>query len=853
MTSTERGGRGGRGGGRGGRGGRGGGMDGGSIGRSGNGGGMGGGGGVWNRGPPPGSAFPHSHGGSPALGHAPGPRTSINDHMADLKVVVQEEKRRNFQTDTDISRSTGPTERELKPWTPDGIEHHGPSPGPSNGAPANGGKVNDFDTFGATKSIPWDQFETNERLFGAKTDFKEEMYTTKLNRTGADFKKREKDAERVAAEIMGQTAKNAHVAEERGQLDTRDEEEKYSGVSRAPNAYVPPGARRAMGGGAPAPRASGPPSGPAHRTNGSAAPSPSTAPAPVPSKTISPSPLAAAVPPPGPPRSTSDDPVATQPQAVPMKASGTRPITEGVEVLSQSQAQASSQGKAAPSIGVTAPPESKDQLGNVVDRFREFVGTEREKAEATKQSVLKSEREKQLAELKKFQANFKVPLPMPKDILPILAKDESKQKEIDAKAAAAYKSAAAQKEAAKSQAALAGQSSAKPSPARPSAPLDSAKAEPPKPQAKKVINMKIPEIPPFKSKPKDTSPAAGAVQPPSVPVPETASHNLHGLVGSPTPSQASLAQTAKLNPGASAFVFKPNPGATPFRPGGAAAASPAGTPRQAPAVAAAGSSTAGPAPASGTSPSPAQPPRNLFFQNKLPERIASINMRDDFNPWKHGPVPPSASVPPVWPYQGRKHQVPHQYLTSPQPPMHAVMPPFEEGPSSPSPLAQPPQLMGGVIPPNYPPYYRFQPGMPPPHPGNMQVPFSPQQYAPHPGQPMGQQPPQHIMQGGPQPNGMPMYFQNGIPQTPQFLPPQHMQQFAQHTPQRHGPGPGPGGPQMFYQGPIPHQSPIQHQHPLPYPGQQQQPPFQQPPPPMQISPGPGGPPGQQGGQFDGPH
>jgi len=44
----------------------------------------------------------------------------------------------------------------------------------------------------------------------------------------------------------------------------------------------------------------------------------------------------------------------------------------------------------------------------VVDSFRQFVGTEREKVEAKKQSMAKSERDKQLADLKKFHTNFKV-------------------------------------------------------------------------------------------------------------------------------------------------------------------------------------------------------------------------------------------------------------------------------------------------------------------------------------------------------------------------------------------------------------------------------------------------------------
>lgn len=49
----------------------------------------------------------------------------------------------------------------------------------------------------------WDQFAVNEKLFGVKTNFDEDTYTTKLDRSGADFKEREKRAQRLANEIIG--------------------------------------------------------------------------------------------------------------------------------------------------------------------------------------------------------------------------------------------------------------------------------------------------------------------------------------------------------------------------------------------------------------------------------------------------------------------------------------------------------------------------------------------------------------------------------------------------------------------------------------------------------------------------
>ncbi|OCF38691.1 hypothetical protein I317_07518 [Kwoniella heveanensis CBS 569] len=725
--------------------------------------------------------------------------------------------RAGFQTDTDISRSSGLAERELKPWVPDAPLPNGPQ---SNGA---GGR--DADTFGSMASnIPWDQFETNERLFGAKTNFQEELYTTKLNKTGADYKKREKEADRLAAEIMGTTVKNSHVLEERNQASedsTKDEEEKYSGVVRAPGAYVPPGARRAAGMGVATPRVSAPAAPASTATPAKVNGSTSLSPAPQPVKALSPEPTPSATisPPPGPARSTSDDPASTLAAAV----------------ASVTIAEPAPETQAA---GVAGENKTDGQFGGVLNEWRQFVGTEREKVEAKKMAAIKSERERQLAELKKFHANFKVPLPMPKDILPILSKDELKQKDIEAKAASALESA---------REAQARKAEGVRSPAKASAPMEAAKTDVPKVSAApKKPFMKIPEIPPF-------NPSKRKSLAPSIPVPETAPQNIPVIAASPTPSNNSLAsasQQAKLNPKANTFVFKPNPGAAVFKPGGAgqSSASPAQSSRPLPAQTP--SVVASPAPAAATA-APAVP-KNPFFKDKVPERI-TVDPRTDFNPWKHGSgsVPSASTIGLQWPYSGRKSHVPHfgAVPLGVNGPVHGSV--FEED-GSPSPHMAPAPLVPGM-PPNYPPYgYRFsQPGLPP-HaiPGQISSPmFSPgPQFAPLPGQTIGQQPPQHLGPGpgGPQPNGMPIYFQGGMPPNSQFIPPQHMQ-FNPHThnQQRHGPGPGghgvgvgPGGPGMYYPPntvTTPHQTP-QLQHNLPFPSQ--------PPPPQGQAPyggGPGGP------------
>lgn len=98
-----------------------------------------------------------------------------------------------FRTDTDISGTgTSKEQRELQRWgmgdavgggLEDGLE------GPSAGGKGRGGGA-------------WDQFAVNERLFGTKTNYQEEIYTTKLDKSGADYKAREAKAARIAEEIQ---------------------------------------------------------------------------------------------------------------------------------------------------------------------------------------------------------------------------------------------------------------------------------------------------------------------------------------------------------------------------------------------------------------------------------------------------------------------------------------------------------------------------------------------------------------------------------------------------------------------------------------------------------------------------
>lgn len=69
----------------------------------------------------------------------------------------------------------------------------------------------------------WDQFQANEQKFGLRTDYDENIYTTRIDKGNPRYRQQEAEAARIAREIEGTSAENAHVREERG-LKNEDEE-----------------------------------------------------------------------------------------------------------------------------------------------------------------------------------------------------------------------------------------------------------------------------------------------------------------------------------------------------------------------------------------------------------------------------------------------------------------------------------------------------------------------------------------------------------------------------------------------------------------------------------------------------
>ncbi|KAG6817336.1 hypothetical protein H0H87_009934 [Tephrocybe sp. NHM501043] len=634
-----------------------------------------------------------------------------------------------FRTDTDISaRKGGPRERELQQW----------SAGPEVAPPT------DEDTFGSSTNTSWDQFAVNEKLFGLKTDFDENFYTTKLDRTAADFKERERHAQRIANEIIGATTSNPHIAEERN-LNVDDsgvnEEDKlrYGAVVRGTNAYVPPGARK-----------------------------PGVLPPPANNATVA-------------PPATADVP----------KLSVNGP--DGVTLPSQTQSPSSSK---APS------PAPNKQPADALPAFRDFVTNEKQRLSQKRQALVKNEMDKRMAELVKFSQSFKLNKPIPDDLVPILAKDEEKQRAIREKAS---------KDAASSQARTIGATApanaargtqvaaakisvtTRPSPPTASKTATNPVAAPSSAAVKTVSTVKsnisetglkkptmvIQSIPPFKGD-KSRTPAPASTTTNGTP---STSNGAAAPPNASTNGPMSPAAANRLNVNASSF--RPNVKANAFTPGGQNTTTTA--------AAATASASASPKPRPETAPNP-------FFGTRPIKKSPPVNIKDDFNPFKHGngKLAEPSSITALWPYNGKRYI---QMFPPPQHPPHQQQPHAMPAPG-PQPISPPSYeedsaaqaaARGYVY--AYPPYgypgQPMMPGMAPPGPPGAYMPgpyMQPMQYPPGMPPPnamytpaMGQMPPQAYM---PPPPGPPYPPPNTAgPRPPSTPMPGHVHQYYHQSPQ----------------------------------------------------------------------
>nr|CAG8437936.1 12137_t:CDS:10 [Entrophospora candida] len=263
-------------------------------------------------------------------------------------------ERDTFRTDSDITDRTEIRERELHKWTPDESGENILENGDNS----------------------WDQFEVNRQLFGITTDFNEEIYTTKLDRSKPDFKEREKAAIALANEINRTTTTNVHMLEERGHIIDEsqiDEEQLYGAVARRdPSKYMPPAIQEIK------------PSSPDNNNNKSEPLSNGTTTTTVTNTTAA--------------TNKSTTPVQKVNSLAKFR------ITEPIEVL------------------LTKGKKIETQMETqIVKTFRQFANNEKERLQQRKQAIFKKE------------MDGKLNSPLPQDLIPILTNDESKRQKLAAK------------------------------------------------------------------------------------------------------------------------------------------------------------------------------------------------------------------------------------------------------------------------------------------------------------------------------------------------------------------------------------------------------------------------------------
>ncbi|KAG9622074.1 hypothetical protein KCV04_g13411, partial [Aureobasidium melanogenum] len=350
-----------------------------------------------------------------------------NLFLAASETRAQQSNAPAFRTDVEISGNLNIRERELQPWQP------------------SADTAINMSLEDNSRPGEWDQFAANEALYNVRSDYDENLYTTAINRSDPDYKRKAAEAERIAREIERSAPVNAHVAEERRMNAEKDggldEEEKYSGVRRetnitsllkqgAPNAYVPPSRRPITS----QPTVPGAPFDPAIVSV--ARPSPATA-------TNSDSQAALSKQPEQEPQGSKETstPATTATTATPSLPTVTAPSGEAPATAAQPAAvTAAPVSKPIPSInagkGATEGVERR-----VLDSFKQFSNTEKlrvqqhqRNAQERQRASARQEKSVKLNDLKKFAENFKLYSRVPEDLVPILAKTKEKQNMIVTKA-----------------------------------------------------------------------------------------------------------------------------------------------------------------------------------------------------------------------------------------------------------------------------------------------------------------------------------------------------------------------------------------------------------------------------------
>ena len=290
-----------------------------------------------------------------------------------------------------------------------------------------------------TGNSNWDQFEANERLYGIKSNYDEKFYTTTIDKSNPLYRQRAVAAEKLAREIEASSAMSSHISEERGQSipndNGQDDEDKYSGVRRdfAPlatrqsNTYTPPAKRAPTG----QPTVLGAPVDPAiisSQLAPSDAANPKT-PQQAGSSSISQQNVNEVQ-----QKPNEDNKMEQLKGDVPK---GVVRNTQPNQVLGSSneKSTAPSAWKAPPSatnsgnaLSRAAKPDNVEP--DLLDSFKQFSAQEKLRMAERQRSKVHADKAVKLNDLKKFSQNFKLHTPVPSDLVPILAKEKTKQEEI---------------------------------------------------------------------------------------------------------------------------------------------------------------------------------------------------------------------------------------------------------------------------------------------------------------------------------------------------------------------------------------------------------------------------------------
>ncbi|EMR09134.1 hypothetical protein PNEG_02477 [Pneumocystis murina B123] len=294
----------------------------------------------------------------------------IRAEQVNFNEVSQAEQK--FQTDAEISGKMEFKERELHKWEP---------------------LTNDTNEFGPLEELTqtvsngevWDQFAANEKLFGVKSDFDEDLYTTKVDKSHPSYKQREADAARIAQEIQQSSTNNVHIAEERGFIQTDiSEEAMYSGVFR-PDMQKKDEFLDCIK------------------------------------------------------KSETDCATFVSFQDFVSSPQMDKPK---IDVPEKSLSESSTplvdkdSNKLSNPDPISSAPRAPKIETELMGTFKQFVSGERKRLQAKKQALFKKEKYVKLQELLKFSQNFKLNTPVPSDIVSILSKDKAKQDETTTKSAA---------------------------------------------------------------------------------------------------------------------------------------------------------------------------------------------------------------------------------------------------------------------------------------------------------------------------------------------------------------------------------------------------------------------------------